>query len=157
MYPTFENCHIGTEYLKRLHLRPVCLKHKSEQAERMGVLVAISIPIFTSQLEKSREAVDLSNIRAAYAECAADVLTGDGKTGYYAKVDPKQTTAGWVSNPDKIAGTLDVKEDGVGKTIVAGTPVYVCVDANGTLSLKTSVPTGTWKDVTTVNNTSDAG
>ena len=33
-----------------------------------AVLVAISIPIFTSQLEKSREATDLANIRAAYAE-----------------------------------------------------------------------------------------
>ena len=34
----------------------------------IAVLVAISIPIFTSQLEKSREAVDAANIRAAYAE-----------------------------------------------------------------------------------------
>ena len=33
-----------------------------------AVLVAISIPIFTAQLEKSREAVDEANIRAAYAE-----------------------------------------------------------------------------------------
>ena len=41
-----------------------------------AVLVAISIPIFTSQLEKSREATDLSNIRAAYAECSAALLTG---------------------------------------------------------------------------------
>ena len=49
----------------------------------IAVLVAIAIPIFTAQLEKAREAVDLSNIRAAYAECSADVLTGDGKTGYY--------------------------------------------------------------------------
>lgn len=42
----------------------------------IAVLVAISIPIFTSQLEKSREATDLSNIRAAYAECSAALLTG---------------------------------------------------------------------------------
>ena len=41
----------------------------------IAVLVAISIPIFSSQLEKSREAVDLANIRAAYAECASAVLT----------------------------------------------------------------------------------
>lgn len=34
----------------------------------IAVLVAISIPIFTSQLEKSRDAVSISNIRAAYAE-----------------------------------------------------------------------------------------
>ena len=39
-----------------------------------AVLVAISIPIFTSQLEKSRDAVTMANVRAAYAE-AAEVLT----------------------------------------------------------------------------------
>ena len=41
----------------------------------IGVLVAISIPIFTSQLEKSRDSVTASNLRAAYAEAAAEVLT----------------------------------------------------------------------------------
>lgn len=45
----------------------------------IGVLVAISIPIFTSQLEKSRDAVTLSNIRAAYAEVQAAYLTQDTK------------------------------------------------------------------------------
>ena len=40
-----------------------------------AVLVAISIPIFTSQLEKSRDAVTMANVRAAYAEAAAEVLT----------------------------------------------------------------------------------
>jgi type IV pilus assembly protein PilA len=39
------------------------------------VLVAISIPIFTSQLEKSREATDEANIRSIYAQLSADVLT----------------------------------------------------------------------------------
>ncbi|MGN0362691.1 MAG: hypothetical protein ACI4ET_07610 [Bilifractor sp.] len=102
--------------------------------------MAISILIFTTQLEKSREAVDLSNIRAAYAECTADVLTGDGKTGYYEKVDSKQTTADWVSNPEKIAGSLDVKNDEVGKAIKSPTPVYVCVDAEGTLHLSQVYP-----------------
>ena len=37
----------------------------------IAVLVAISIPIFNSQLEKSREATDMANIRAAYAEVQA--------------------------------------------------------------------------------------
>lgn len=41
----------------------------------IGVLVAISIPIFTSQLEKSRDAVTLANLRSAYAEASALVLT----------------------------------------------------------------------------------
>jgi hypothetical protein len=47
-----------------------------------GVLVAISIPIFTSQLEKSRDAVSISNIRAAYAEAASAVLTHTKDTTY---------------------------------------------------------------------------
>ncbi|MGN8738493.1 type IV pilin protein [Bilifractor sp. HCP3S3_D3] len=42
----------------------------------IGVLVAISIPIFTAQLEKAREATDEANIRSLYAECSAAVLTG---------------------------------------------------------------------------------
>ena len=44
----------------------------------IGVLVAISIPIFTSQLEKSRDSVSVSNLRAAYAEAASAWLTGTG-------------------------------------------------------------------------------
>lgn len=47
----------------------------------IAVLVAISIPIFTSQLEKSRDAVTLSNIRAAYAEAQSAYLTGSGDGG----------------------------------------------------------------------------
>ena len=42
----------------------------------IGVLVAVSIPIFTSQLEKSRDAATLANLRAAYAEASAAYLTG---------------------------------------------------------------------------------
>ena len=41
----------------------------------IGVLIAISIPIFTAQLEKAREATDLANIRSAYATIAANALT----------------------------------------------------------------------------------
>lgn len=46
----------------------------------IGVLVAVSIPIFTSQLERSRDAVSIANIRAAYAEATTSLLTWDGKT-----------------------------------------------------------------------------
>lgn len=42
----------------------------------IGVLVAIAIPIFTSQLERSREAVDLSDVRSAYAEVMWAAITG---------------------------------------------------------------------------------
>ena len=49
----------------------------------ISVLVAISIPIFSSQLEKSREATDLANVRAAYAEIMAEANTGDTNSVYY--------------------------------------------------------------------------
>lgn len=45
----------------------------------IGVLVAISIPVFTSQLEKAREATDLANLRAAKAEAVVTILDGNAE------------------------------------------------------------------------------
>ena len=45
----------------------------------IAVLVAIAIPVFTAQLEKSREATDLANVRSAYAQVMVDALD-DGVT-----------------------------------------------------------------------------
>ena len=42
----------------------------------IAVLVAVAIPVFTEQLEKSREATDVANLRSAYAAAAADYLSG---------------------------------------------------------------------------------
>ena len=42
----------------------------------IGVLVAVAIPVFTSQLEKSRESVDLANVRSAYAQVMVDSYSG---------------------------------------------------------------------------------
>ena len=70
----------------------------------IGVLVAISIPIFTSQLEKAREATDMANIRSAYAEVAAAALT-DSDTTITETVAAKQTQTGWqTDNNTEIAG-----------------------------------------------------
>ena len=66
----------------------------------MGVLVAISIPIFTSQLEKAREATDAANLRAAYAEVSADAILNDGTTTKKVQVDQKQTKADWDTTID---------------------------------------------------------
>lgn len=40
----------------------------------IAVLVAISIPVFTTQLEKARQATDAANIRSAYAEAVVKTL-----------------------------------------------------------------------------------
>ena len=75
----------------------------------IAVLTAIAIPVFSGQLEKSREAVDAANIRAAYAEIMADALTGDpsGMTMSDYNVTLKQQTAGWSAYfdfPDNLNG-----------------------------------------------------
>lgn len=47
----------------------------------IAVLVGIAIPVFTSQLEKAREATDAANIRDAYAEVMTKAIsTGDEDT-----------------------------------------------------------------------------
>lgn len=58
----------------------------------IAVLVAIAIPVFTTQLERSRESTDLANIRSAYAEAMTDYLDkGSGSaSGTY-----KQKDAEW--------------------------------------------------------------
>ena len=96
----------------------------------IAVLVAISIPIFTSQLEKSRESVDAANIRSAYAEVVAAALTGEvddvtGNTqGYTVAIAADKATitatgslnqqkAGWTGGAPAIGKyTLPVTSDG---------------------------------------------
>lgn len=47
----------------------------------IGVLVAISIPIFTAQLKKARLATNQANARAAYAAVMAELITEDKSSG----------------------------------------------------------------------------
>lgn len=47
----------------------------------IAVLVAIAIPVFASQLEKSREAVDLANTRSAYAAFQVSKIEGTNPDG----------------------------------------------------------------------------
>ena len=64
----------------------------------IAVLVAIAIPVFTSQLEKAREATDAANLRAAYAEIMAEAVTKDTDVTYTKTVKQTQTKTGW-DNP----------------------------------------------------------
>lgn len=47
----------------------------------IAVLVGISIPVFTNQLEKSRDAVSVANMRTAYAEASTTKLVGESSGG----------------------------------------------------------------------------
>ena len=87
----------------------------------IAVLVAISIPIFTSQLEKARESTDAANLRAAYAEVMSCALTGDvtegtgvtkegseGSLVFKKDVTLKQTEAGWKNTEIKDIGGVAI-------------------------------------------------
>lgn len=62
----------------------------------LAVLIAIIIPVFSSYLEKSREAVDLANVRSAYSEVAVAVSVGDTERAVKV-VSLKQKKDGWQS------------------------------------------------------------
>lgn len=77
----------------------------------IAVLVAIAIPAIASQLERSREAADLANVRAAYAQVSAEALLGDPQ--FTVTVDLKQKQADWQSaNPVNIGGIVHYKDQG---------------------------------------------
>ena len=67
----------------------------------IAVLVAISIPIFTSQLEKAREATDEANLRSIYAECSADVLT-QTVAGNNGKAESSDGYISWTVSDDGV-------------------------------------------------------
>lgn len=73
----------------------------------IAVLVAISIPIFSAQLEKSREATDEANIRSAYAEVSADMLTNES-SDKPVKVTAKQKKEGWEGKDNSKDNTIEI-------------------------------------------------
>lgn len=99
------------------------------------VLVAISIPIFTSQLEKAKEATDAANFRAAYAEAQVANLDSDGKGGVSTstvKVTATDTTYAKIGNPkigDKTLSDLKVT-NGTSYYVKTGKDGKVTADQN---------------------------
>lgn len=93
----------------------------------IAVLVAISIPIFTSQLEKAREATDAANIRSQYAEVMSEAITSGGDVSgksLYGAVQLKQKKDGWqnTSQGNNLEGIFSRK---VGKGPKAGGTAWV--------------------------------
>ena len=99
----------------------------------IAVLIAIAIPTFTSQLEKSREATDAANIRAAYAECAASMVsdTNASTKGYSKSVALVQTQDKFTTLSDD-AKIGDVTLSGLSADVIGkGKTVYVNYSAEG--------------------------
>ena len=76
----------------------------------VAVLISVAVPVLSSQLERSREAVDLVNVRSAYAQVSTEALLGN--TGVPVTVKLKQKQAGWQSaDPVNIGGIVHSNGD----------------------------------------------
>ena len=77
----------------------------------LGIMTAVSVPIYAAQLEKSRESVDFTNVRIAYSELMAAFMLEDtdsdlyqsGKGIYLKEVPLQQQTAGWTTEMADVA------------------------------------------------------
>ena len=99
-----------------------------------------TLHIFTSQLEKAREAPDASNIRVAYAGVAASALT-DSEKDVTASVTLKQQVADWQNTDIKDIACLEVSNTNIPAT-KGGTVEIKYVGSTGKLTIA-------GKDVTT--------
>lgn len=117
----------------------------------IAVLVAISIPIFTSQLEKSREATDLANVRAAYAQVMTAANIGDTGSAYYDQLTKEYKTIvylnqkvdGWTTKGVLNVGGISSDDDAHWKGTVMGEGK--CEVAYNTESHETTL---TWNGLT---------
>ena len=100
----------------------------------IAVLVAIAIPVFTAQLEKSREATDLANVRSAYAEVVAAFIN-DGKA-HNASVPMKSNLSDCkTETTEQVAGV------GVETILKGANPCVVAVDEDGEVTINGEVAT----------------
>ncbi len=124
----------------------------------IAVLTAIAIPVFTSQLEKSREATDFANVRSAYAELMAEALTDSASSPlkqadgtFKITVSPLvQKVDGWTTKTDE----MDI--GGVPSEKWTGSPV-----ANGSCTITFDPVTGVvsinWSGEATSGGSSSSG
>ena len=100
----------------------------------IAVLVAVAIPVFNAQLEKSRQATDLANIRSSYAEAMATLLA-DGTSASGTKYKMQEHSA----INDNLLGNVDaslkaaISTAGNLKDKTAGVSVWY--DASGSVAV----------------------
>ena len=99
----------------------------------IAILIAIMIPVFNAQLEKSREAADAANIRSAYAEVLVNYL--DDQSTEPVEVTLTQETAGWDNNNFETTLKNLVGEDNYSGTPAAKGTCTVSVSATGVASI----------------------
>ncbi len=119
----------GDKEMKKLNKKGFTLAELLIVVAIIAVLVAIAIPVFTSQLEKSREATDLANIRAAYAEASAALLTNGSE-------QETATTAAAVSTGAFETDTTSITWAKLPANVTKGTAFTVTVTSDGTTTIR---------------------
>ena len=99
----------------------------------LAVLVGILAPAYTKYVERSRESVDLTNVRAAYDEIVAEVtLEGISTTTIKKSVPLKQKIEGWQSSETvSIAGYSNQNTENWKGIPKAGGTCGIYFDENG--------------------------
>ncbi len=99
----------------------------------IAVLVAIAIPVFNAQLEKSREATDIANVRSAYAEVVATYLAdGDAAS---AKVTATQKQADWQGQAGRLAVQIDGSESFIDYSAKTTGQYTVAISSDGSVTV----------------------
>ena len=100
----------------------------------IAILVAIALPLFSRELEKSRQATDLENIRTAYSEAAVNALfSGDGSAVVESSV--MKHTGAFDKLNEATIGNLNLKTSSEQTAmIIKGETVKVTVDVDGNVT-----------------------
>lgn len=108
----------------------------------IAILVAISIPVFTSQLEKAREATDLANIRSIYAEMRVRQIEDGGDKSYWKEITLSQKEQGWqsVDSDETKIGDMTLSEIFKWNFIDKDDPVFAYLFGEGDYSLPNFKP-----------------
>ncbi len=99
----------------------------------IAVLVAIAIPVFTTQLERSKEATDLANIRAAYAEAMTDYLATNSAATATATI--KQGDAEWHIDHSLVTRVNGIETPISLSNVTVGGTATVSVNSAGTVTV----------------------
>ena len=115
----------------------------------IGVLVAISIPIFTAQLKKAHLATNQANARAAYAEVSSALLVDSRKNAGYGeyRVSTAKLKSGLKSGAGTGAIATPIQDWNVSTSMVGSKNMgdatakswTVSIDAEGTVKYDASL------------------
>ena len=108
----------------------------------IAILVAIAIPVFSSQLENTRKAVDDANARSIRSMAVAEAMTSGGAGDYYGVMSNTGELSISTSNPS--TGYNQATQGSESSSLKKGAAVYkVVVDADYKITSEDWVAKGT--------------